>query len=155
MLLDVGRITKPHGIRGDVIVVLTTDRTERVAPGSVLISDGGRQFEVRRSSPHQHGWIVTFDDVPDRTAAEALRGTVLRAEPIVDPDALWVHELIGSRVFEVGGVDRGRVTALQDNPASDLLVLDTGALVPVRFVVSSADGVVTIDVPDGLFDLDA
>jgi 16S rRNA processing protein RimM len=135
-----------------VIVRLTTDRTERVDPGSVLQSDRGPMV-VRSSRPHQRDWIVQFEGVPDRNAAEALRGLKLRAEPLDDPDALWVHELVGTRVLTLDGVDRGTVTAVEVNPASDLLVLDGGALVPLRFVVSTDDGVVTVDPPEGLFEL--
>lgn len=69
-------------------------------------------------------------------------------------DVLWVHELVGVTVRSVDGVDRGVVTAVQANPAADLLVLDSGALVPVVFVVSGPeDGEVLVDVPDGLFEL--
>jgi len=96
---------------------------------------------------------VTFAAVGDRAAAEALRGTVLRAEPLEDPDALWVHELIGARVVGLDGVELGEVTDVQANPASDLLVLDGGALVPLRFVVAKVAGTITVDVPDGLLDL--
>jgi 16S rRNA processing protein RimM len=108
---------------------------------------------IRSSRAHQRDWIVLFDGVPDRNAAEALRGLKLRAEPLDDPDALWVHELVGTRVVTTDGVERGTVTAVEANPASDLLVLDTGALVPLRFLVSTDDGVVTVDPPEGLFDL--
>jgi 16S rRNA processing protein RimM len=151
-LLEVGHITKPHGIRGEVIVRLTTDRTERVAPGAVLESDRG-PMTVRSSRPHQRDWIVDFEGVPDRNAAETLRGLTLRAEPLEDPDALWVHDLVGSRVVTPDGIERGVVTAVEANPASDLLVLDTGHLVPLNFLVSSDAGVVTVDPPEGLFDL--
>ena len=97
---------------------------------------------------------VAMGEIFDDAAAEALRGLELRAEPIDDPDELWVHELIGCRVISADGVDRGEVTAVQDNPASDLLVLDSGALVPVVFVVDGpTDGVVHVEVPDGLFEL--
>ena len=57
-------------------------------------------------------------------------------------------------MVEADGTRRGRCVAVVDNPASDLLELESGALVPVTFVISVADGVVTIEPPDGLFDLD-
>ncbi|MFI5041012.1 MAG: ribosome maturation factor RimM [Acidimicrobiales bacterium] len=162
LLLEVGRITKPHGIKGEVIVELITNRTERVAPGTVLHArpasrDGasaeGREQDlvVERSSPHQGRWIVAFRGVVDRTGAESLRGTVLTAEAIPDVDALWVHELIGSVVIDAAGVPRGTVESVIANPASDLLELDSGDLVPLRFVTAHAAGVVTVDAPDGLF----
>jgi 16S rRNA processing protein RimM len=96
---------------------------------------------------------VHFEGVDDRRAAEALARVVLAAEPIDDPDTLWVHQLIGAEVVEVAGTSRGRCVAVIDNPAADLLELESGALVPATFVVSFADGIVTIDPPEGLFEL--
>jgi 16S rRNA processing protein RimM len=111
-------------------------------------------LEVAASRPHKHRWIVSFVGIGDRTAAEGLVGAVLRAEPIDDPDALWVHELIGCEVVDVDGVLRGRVEAVEQNPASDLLVLDSGALVPLRFLVDGpAARRLVVDVPTGLFDV--
>ena len=153
-LLEVGRITKAHGLRGEVVVYLTSDRDERVAKGAVLHGDRGTSFVVASSRRHQDRWIVAFEQLSTREDAEAARGTVLSAEPIDDPDALWVHELIGCTVVDADGIERGVVESVMDNPAAALLVLDGGALVPVVFVVGTpADGVVHVDVPDGLFDL--
>lgn len=152
-MLEVGRITRPHGVRGDVNVLLTSNRTERVAPGSVLHTADG-VLTVMSSRPHKSGYIVTFAECRDRDAAEALRGTVLLGEPIEDPDELWVHELVGAMVVD-GDVERGRVVQVLDNPASDILELDSGALVPVQFVVSLVPGErIDVEVPDGLFTLD-
>ena len=151
-LLDVGRITKPHGVRGEVVVDLLTDRRERVAPGARLASVRGELLIVA-SRPHQGKWLVMFEGVADRNAAERLAGVVLRAAPLDDPDALWVDDLVGASVVEANGTERGTIVAVVENPAHDLLELDTGALVPVVFVRSVDAGVVTVDVPDGLFDL--
>jgi 16S rRNA processing protein RimM len=107
---------------------------------------------VSAVTPHAGRWIVQFEGVPDRTAAEALRGTVLLAEPIDDPDALWIHELIGSTVFDLRGIRLGTVSGVIANPASDLLELDTGDLVPLRFIVRTEPGSVVIDPPLGLFE---
>lgn len=151
-LLEIGRVVRPHGIRGEVVVALTTDRTERLEPGTVLQGPDG-PLEVRSSRPHQQRWLVKFAGVERREDGDALRNAVLRAEPLDEPDTLWVHELVGSEVVEADGTSRGTVTALQDNPASDLLVLDTGHLVPLDFVVGSEPGRVVVEVPDGLWDL--
>lgn len=152
-LLEVGRIGRAHGLRGEVSVRLVSDRAERVAPGSVLHTPRG-ELTVVASRPHQDRWIVRFEGIDDRSAAEQWHGTVLSAEPLDDPDALFVHDLVGSRVVDAEGVDRGAVVAVLANPASDLMELEGGALVPLTFVVGTpADGVVTVDVPDGLFEL--
>ncbi len=153
IVLEVGQITKAHGLRGEVVVKLTSDRDERVAPGATFETDRG-VLTVHSSRPHQDRWVVAFVDVARREDADALRGLVLRGTPIEDPDALWVHELIGCSVRTADGVERGVIESVLDNPAADLLVLDSGALVPVVFVVGSpADGVVLVDTPDGLFEL--
>jgi 16S rRNA processing protein RimM len=68
-------------------------------------------------------------------------------------DGLWVHELIGCLVVGTDGTAHGTVETVEANPASDLLVLDSGALVPLRFVVASEPGSLTVEVPAGLFDL--
>lgn len=153
MLLEVGHIAKAHGIRGEVLVDLLTERVERVAPGARLTTPDGRHLEVIASTPHQHRWIVAFAGVADRSAAEELHGLSLHAEPIDDPETLWVHELIGCSVQDVGGQPLGRVTAVEANPASDLLVLDRGTLIPVRFVTERVPGLVTVELPEGLLEL--
>jgi 16S rRNA processing protein RimM len=153
-MLQVGHIVKPHGLRGDVIVSLATNRDERVAPGSILSADDGREFKVLRSSPHQGRFIVTFEGLTGIDDAEGIRGVQLSAPPLDDADELWIHELIGARVEDVTGRVLGTVDSIEANPASDLLVLDGGALIPLRFVVGSEPGVrITVEVPDGLLDL--
>jgi len=152
-MLEVGRIKKAHGVRGEVVVSLLTDRIERVAPGAVLYA-GERPLEVVASRPHQKHHIVSFAGVATREAADALHGAALQAEPIDDDEELWVHDLIGVAVVAVDGSAVGTVESVQANPASDLLVLDGGALVPVVFVVERRDdGAVVVDLPEGLLDL--
>lgn len=153
-LLEVGHIDRPHGIRGEVVVTLTTDRLERVEPGSTLVTPDGRTLEVKLTRPLRHRFIVRFGGVDTREAADALHGVALLAPPIDDGNVMWVHDLIGSEVFEADGTSHGIVEALEANPASDLLLLDNGALVPLRFVVSFENAKVVIDPPAGLFELD-
>ena len=166
-MLEVGRIAKVHGLRGEVVVALSTDRLERVAPSAELLAvrpsapppvgpddPSAQLLVVETSRPHGDRWLVRFSGSDRREDAEALRGLVLFGEPLDVEDVLWVHELVGATVRTVDGRDRGVVTAVQANPAADLLVLDSGALVPVVFVVGGPeDGVVVVDVPDGLFEL--
>lgn len=151
-LLEVGRITKPHGLRGDLLVVLTTTRLERVDKGSVLVA-GGVELTVETSRPHQDRFIVKFAGVNSREDADELRGRLVLAEPIEDPDELWVHELIGCTVTTTDGLDCGSVTEIEDNPASDLLVTDAGKFIPIRFMTEYAPGEsIVVDVPTGIFD---
>lgn len=156
-LLEVGRVDRPHGIKGEVVVSLVTNRTERLEPGAEL-QIAGATLKVRRARPFGNRWVVAFKGYPDRDAAERLRAAVLFAEPLEDAGELWVHELIGAEVVCTDGLAHGKVLAVQANPASDLLVMDSGALVPLTFVVSieGAGGGsprVVVDAPEGLFEL--
>lgn len=150
--LEVGRIGRAHGLRGEVAVTLSSDRVERLAPGSVLITDA-RPLVVTAARPHQQRWLVTFEGVDDRDAAEALLGRVLFAEAKPSgADELWVHELIGAIVRDRDGVVLGTVEAVEANPASDLLVLDGERLLPLTFVVEHSQGALIADPPLGLWD---
>jgi 16S rRNA processing protein RimM len=152
-LREVGRIGRAHGVHGQVYVTLITDRVERVAAGARLLA-GSQWLTVVESRQQQQRWLVRFEGVGDRTAAEKLTNSILQAEALADDgDALWVHDLIGSRVVDQQGIERGTCVTVIDNPAHDILELDTGALVPVIFVVDCRDGITTIDPPQGLFDL--
>lgn len=142
-----------------MVVELWSDRAERLAPGSSLeVGDAphgykGGPLVVEASRLHQGRHLVSFAGVFDRSGAEGLRGVVLRAPPMVVEGALWAHELVGCEVVTAGGRRLGTVTALEANPASDLLVLDGGDLVPLRFVTGIDPGVqVVVDVPEGLLE---
>lgn len=171
-LLEVGRIARPHGLAGQVVVALTTNRAERLAQGAELTcyrdsapsklsradashrgsSSTARILEVRSARPFQGRYLVEFEGVHSREAADELRGALLMAPPVDDPDALFVHDLVGSEVVEVGGARHGNVVAVQANPASDLLVMEDGTLVPLRFVVGREHRRLIVEVPEGLFE---
>ena len=142
---------KAHGLNGEVVVALVSNRPERVEVGSSFVTDGG-DLRIDAARPFGDNWLMTFAGVDSREQAEALRGTVLRARPLEDEEAWWVHELIGSEVLDTDGAHLGTVQAVVANPASDLLELEGGALVPLRFVVERSAGRVVLDVPPGLFD---
>jgi 16S rRNA processing protein RimM len=152
-LLEVGHIRRAHGLRGEVFVQLISDSDVRVAPGAEFFADDER-LVVESSRVASNGRrVVKFEQIVDRTAAEGYANRLLLGRPIDDPDALWVHDLIGRDVIEVDGTPRGTCVAVLANPAADLLELDSGALVPSNFVVSNHDGVIVVETPEGLFDL--
>jgi 16S rRNA processing protein RimM len=149
--LDVGRVVKPHGLGGEVVVELWTNRPERLERGSELETERGT-LSVRQVRPLQRRYLVRFWGVDDLAAAEALRGAVLRAAALDEPGVLWVHELVGAEVVTTAGRPLGAVRDVEANPASDLLVLEGGALVPLRFVVGQEPGRLTVEIPEGLVD---
>ncbi len=137
----------------------TSNRKERATVGATFEVDrlGGDRSEsstlvIASIRDFKGAHLVCFEGVEGRDAAERLRGAVLYAESLEDPEAVFVHELIGAEVVDVAGTRRGIVTSVEANPASDLLVIDDRAYVPMRFVVSSTKGRVVVDVPEGIFE---
>lgn len=143
----VGRIGKPHGIRGEVTLDVRTDEPDRrFAPGTVLRAQAPAGADrrpstltVARARWHQSTLLVTFEELPDRTAAEAVRGTVLHAtlaadETPEDPDEYYDHQLVGLAVVDLDGTVIGEVRAVVHGSAQDLLTVRTpdgrDALVP-------------------------
>ncbi|MGA0878940.1 MAG: ribosome maturation factor RimM [Ilumatobacteraceae bacterium] len=158
--LEVGRFGRPHGVRGQIHLRLSSDRVERVRPGARLWS--GRWLEILSSAPtpgrDPGRFVVGIVGIDDRGGAEALVNRTVWAEPIEDDDAVWVHQVIGSQVIGVDGTAHGRCVAVVANPANDLLELASGALVPVVFIVGvDSDDlggfIVTVDPPAGLFEI--
>lgn len=164
--LLIGRVVKSHGIRGEVAVEVTTDDPDRrFAVGEVLRGrHRGREvtLTVKSARPHQGRLLVSFDEIPDRTAADTLRGTQFFGEPDDDgdDDGFYDHELEGLRVLHEG-VDIGEVTGVMHTVNRVILeVTRTGGketLIPfVEEIVPEVDlaaGTVTIIPPEGLLEL--
>ena len=153
----VGRIGKPHGIRGDVTVDVRTDEPDRrFAPGSVLRVEAPRgshtplrTLTVTGAKWHTSTLLVSFEEIPDRNAAEAARGILLHADIPADaspddPDEFYDHQLVGLAAYDVDGAALGEVSGLVHGGAQDLLTIRTPdgreALVPfVKALVPEVD----------------
>lgn len=119
--VSVGRVVKPHGIRGAVIVESWSDAEERFAAGgSLLIGRQLRAVEVTRCRPHGGRWLVELEGVEDRDAAEALRGAELFVDgselPELEGGAYWIHELRGCELSMEGGERLGTVRDVVGEP---------------------------------------
>ena len=173
MELVVGRVVKAHGITGELVVdVRTDDPQERFAPGNRLRlkprAGESRDVEVESARPHGARMLVRLGGIFDRDTADALRGNLFIVDsadlpPIDDPDEFYDHQLEGLAVRTVDGETIGSVTEVLHTAGGELLSVRTaeGAEVLVPFVraivtsVSLVDGVVEIDPPDGLLDVDS
>lgn len=174
--LLVARIGKPHGLHGEVTVQLHTDDPEvRLADGARLdtsaTSGSGvpRVLTVASTRVHQGIWLIGFEEIPDRTGAESLRGTRLfvdgdraaAAAAEEDDDAWYEDDLVGLAAYDPTGGVLGEVTGLESGGAQDRLVLrlTDGHRVEVPFVaaivpeVDVEGGRVVVDAPPGLLDL--
>ena len=173
MQLVVGRVGRPHGLRGEVTVEVRTDDPDlRFAAGESLATDPAERgpLTVAGSRWHSGRLLVRFAGHEDRDAAEALRDTVLaidsgQLESLEDPEQFYDHELIGLRVLTAGGEDVGTVADVLHH-GQDLLVVDgvgdrAGVEILVPFVaaivpeVDVTGGKLVIDPPAGLLDPDS
>ncbi len=170
----IARIGKPHGLLGEVTVQLHTDEPERrLAVGTAIDTEAApgtgvpRALTVRSTRVHNGVWLVAFEEIPDRTGAESLRGTRLvvdRADALPaddEDDAFTEEQLRGLTVVDPAGGVLGEVGGLELGAVQDrlvILLLDgreaqvpfVTALVPV---VDLAGGRVVVDAPPGLLDL--
>ncbi|WP_043634909.1 ribosome maturation factor RimM [Nonomuraea candida] len=165
MQLVVGRIGRPHGVRGDVTVEVRTDDPElRFAAGTAIATDPADRgpLVVAGRRWHKGMLLVSFEGVADRDAAEELRGTMLvidsaEVTPPEDPDEFHDHQLIGLAVQTVAGEPVGEVEDVLHH-GQDLLVVrrkgQEDALIPfVKALVPEVDlegGRLVVDPPEGL-----
>ena len=170
MRVTVGRIGRPHGVRGDVVVGVRTDEPElRFARGSRLDTDpvGVGPLTVASCRWHSGDLLVRFEEISDRTAAAELGGTWLLVDSAAlaaldDPDEFRDGDLVGLSVRTVDGTAVGTVADVLHH-GQDILVIDpVGAradqiLIPfVKAIVPEVDiaaGVLVIDPPEGLLNL--
>ena len=153
----VGRIGKPHGLRGHVTVDVRTDEPERRFADGVRLKAvppkgsafGERTLTVEGARWHQGILHLLFTELPDRDAAEAARGVLLYADIPADaspddPDEYYDHQLVGLAAYDTDGTPLGEVTGLVHGAAQDLLTIRTpdgrDALVPfVKALVPVVD----------------
>jgi 16S rRNA processing protein RimM len=166
MRVIVGRIGRPHGLRGEVVVGVRTDEPDlRFAVGAEVDADKYGTLTVATVRWHSGQLLVSFAGTGDRTAAAGLGGTWLSVDtstlpPTSDPDEFRDHQLIGLSVRTVAGAPVGVVSDVLHH-GQDLLVVQVAGsggecLVPfVTALVPEVDldaGVVVIDPPPGLLD---
>lgn len=169
MQLLIGKVVKSHGVKGEVAVEVTTDDPDiRYAVGEVLHGkQAGKEVDLTIASvrPHQKRLLVTFEEIPDRTAADSLRGMQFFAEPLErdeESDEYYDHELIGLRVRldSSEGDEIGEVTGVMTTPNRKILEVDyTGKEVLIPFVmdivpeVDLEEGYLVATPPEGLLEL--
>ena len=166
MEVIVGRIGRPHGIKGDVTVEVRTDDPEgRLAPGTTVRTDPAAAGPLTIADGWVHGGrlVLRFEGHDDRSAAERLRGVLLVAEvdPAArpeDPEEFFDHQLVGLAVRTAGGEAVGTLHEVLHLPGQDVLAVRrpggdevlvpfVAALVPV---VDVDGGEIVIDPPPGL-----
>ena len=169
-LVTVGRIVRPHGIKGQVVIAPETDfGSSRFEVGATLMAFVGgtvRTFVVVSSRERDGRWVVGFDGVATMNDAEALRNVELRVAPEalspLTPGRFYVHDLTGCEVVTVAGATIGRVDRVELGTGTPVLVVQGTrgeVLVPLAETICTrvdvAAKVIEIDPPEGLIELNA
>ena len=130
MLLNVGRVGRAHGVRGEVSVEVRSDSPElRFAPGSTLLtSPQPGSLTVQAARWHSGRLLVSFVGITDREGAEAVRGQLLRVdsdslEELSDPDEFYDHQLVDLVVVTRDGAVVGVVTEVMHGAGGETLVV--------------------------------
>lgn len=159
-LIQMGVITGAHGVRGDVTVKSFTEVAADIAAyGPLLDRSGGRRFRLRIKGQTRGLLVASLAEVADRDTAQALKGTALflprSALPQPEEESFYYADLIGLRVEDLAGQELGRVQAVDDHGAGDLLTIATAGgelLLPfTRQAVPKVDlesGRLVVDPPD-------
>ena len=147
-MVAVGRIARAHGVRGELSVVVLSEVEERFEPGATVSLEDGRTLTIDAARPHRDRMLVRFREVPDRTSAEALHGSLLvvprRSSPSLPEGSWWDHDVRGCEVTTDAGRALGTVAEVIHTRANDVWsVLDASGsetLIPVlKDVVVSVD----------------
>lgn len=157
--IEIGRIAKAHGIRGEVVIVTHDAESEVLSDLPVLWIQGAERKVTGARNTHR-GWLVQLDGVITRNDAETLRGLTVEVERALldlDEDDVLLDDLVGCKVVRVDGTPWGEIAEVSDNGMQDLLVIHDGELermLPlVDEFVTNIDldaGIVTVDPPEGL-----
>lgn len=147
--MAVGRITRAHGVKGEVAVLVLSQVPERFEPGSRLFLDESeaRSLIVEAARPHRQRLLVRFEEVADRDAAESLQGSYLfvpaASAPQLPDGEFWAHDLIGCEVVTEAGRSLGLVREVIHTAANDVWAAEGEhgeVLIPaLRDVVASVD----------------
>ena len=145
----VGRITRAHGIRGEVAVLVLSEIPERFEVGATASLADGRVLTVHDVRPDRARLLVKFREVPDRTAAETLAGQYVfvpeEAVPAPPEGAFWPHQLEGCEVVTDAGCALGVLHEVVPGPANDWWVVRSDG--DETLVPALKDVVVAVDVP--------
>ena len=163
-LTCVGAIAGAFGVRGEVRLKSFCATPEDIGGYSPLVTEGGQSFDVRITRPVKNGFAARLSGVTTKEQADALKGTRLYVPrerlPALGDDEFYHADLIGLEVVDTGGATLGRITAVHDHGAGDLLEIAgpgikgtvmlpfTQAAVPT---VDIAAGRIVTDPPDGIF----
>jgi 16S rRNA processing protein RimM len=163
--ITIGRLGRPHGIRGEVTVEVRTDEPERYFIEGAVLDVYGEERRIERVHWHGQRLLLTFDGIDDRNGAESLRGAILTVERDItetpaEHDEFYDASLVGCEARDLAGNVIGVVSEVAHLPGQDLLIVcdAVGREHLIPFVqdivpeVNIGNRFVVVDPPSGLLD---
>ncbi|MGF7160701.1 16S rRNA processing protein RimM [Rhodoligotrophos appendicifer] len=149
-----GVVTGAHGVKGEVKIKSFTEHPEAIGGyGPLETEDGAKSFTIERARVVTNGVVAAISGIRDRDAAEALRGTLLHVArsclPEPDEDEFYLADLIGLEAIDVKGEPAGRVVAVENFGAGDLLEVRLEGSPSTVYVPFTKDAVPEVDLAAG------
>ena len=163
LYLAVGKLRRPHGINGEILMEVLSDFPERIVHGRhVFIGEGHTEFVIDNARPHARGLIVSIQSIHDRTQAESFRNEMVYIPSsdviTLSEDTYYHHQLIGLEVRTEKNDSIGTIAEILETGANDVYLIKTldgkEILIPaIKSVVLNIDlemGKIIVDLPEWL-----
>jgi len=133
VFLAVGKLRRPHGIRGEILMDVLTDFPERLAPGvRVFIGEEHKPFTIRSCRSQMEALLVAFQGFANSEEVGPFRNLLVyvRADaiPNLGEGEYYHHELLGMQVVDEGGAHIGTITDILESAAHDIFIVQTAEL---------------------------
>lgn len=126
--LVVGKLGRPHGVNGEILMEVYTDFPERIQPGVTLFLGPQLQpLRLTKRRPHSRGMLVAFEGYHDRDTIGELRNQLVHVpaadRPPLEEDEYYYHQLLGMQVVDEAERPLGRVSSILETGANDVYVV--------------------------------
>ncbi len=130
VFLVIGRLRRPHGVRGEIIMELMTDFPERIKPGkTVYVGDEHRLLQISGVRPYHNALLVKFEEFLEREGVGLLRNQLVYVKvaelPELDEGEYYFHQLIGMAVVDEEGKPVGTLEEILETGANDVYLIRT------------------------------
>jgi 16S rRNA processing protein RimM len=163
----VGKLRKPHGIRGEIRMTVLTDSSELITPGLILyVGESYQPYTIKSTRWHGADLLVTFEELPDRTAVEIFRNIMVYMKgedaPKLEEGEYYLHQLIGLQVVSDDNQKLGRIKEVLLTGANDVYLVDSATggkdlLIPatdeVVLDINWKEGFMLVHILPGLLDI--
>jgi 16S rRNA processing protein RimM len=126
----IGKLRRPHGIRGEIVMTVLTDFPDLVTPGQwVFVGEEHQPYTIKSVRWHGGDMLVALEELPDRTAVEIFRNIMVYMKvediPELPEGEYYIHQLVGMDVISDQGQELGKIKEVLITGANDVYLVET------------------------------